>query len=321
MLLLTGLRQHPASEVDYVIDELNRRGIPFFRFNLDDYPTHTDLSMCLGSSSTVIGQVAQRSKCVSLEAITAAWFYSPVPVEPDSQMAPESRGMAVREAVAALNGLWQAAGVRWVNPPLNAGRAANRVWQMHLTRVLGFHIPDTLITNDVGAAKNFLQSYQDVIIKDLATPYLVTDSHVFTSFTRHIRNITPDQLEAVALAPCLFQECIPKKHEVRAYVIGDQVLAAGIAPLDEQDVGEDYRRRRYQVRVWPYVLPSKDARRCLALTKDLGLQYAGIDLIVTPQGDVVFLELGPYSSWVWAEELGGLPLTKALTDLLEQLAH
>ena len=65
----------------------------------------------------------------------------------------------------------------------------------------------------------------------------------------------------------------------------------------------------------------EEVERCLALAQELGLQYAGIDLIVTPEGDIVFLELGPYSSWVWAEELGSLPLTKTFVNLLEQLSH
>jgi hypothetical protein len=320
MPLLTGLQKHPATEVDYVIDELNRRGIPFFRFNLDAYPTHMDLVMCIGDDESVTGQLAQRNKYVSLESISAAWFYSPMPIEPDQGLAPGSHEVAVREAVAALDGLWQASGFRWVNPPLIASRAANRVWQMHRAQELGFRILDTLTTNDVREARYFIQSYQDVIIKDLATPYVVTDSHVYTSYTRRISNLTPDQLEAVALAPCLFQECISKRHEVRAYVIGDHVLATGIAPQSD-DVGEDYRRRRYQVQVWPYPLPSDDAERCLTLAKELGLQYAGIDLIVTPADEIVFLELGPYSSWVWVEELGGLPLTPTFTDLLEQLSQ
>jgi hypothetical protein len=321
MILITGLRQHPATEVDYVIDELNQRSVPFFRFNLDTYPIHTDLIMHIGGGDSATGELTQPGKRVSIEAISAAWLFSPVPVEPDQRLAPESQEIAVREARATLDGLWQVAGFKWVNPPLVAIRATNRVWQMHLARGLGFCIPDTLVTNDATEAQDFTHSYNQngVIVKDLATPYVVTSTTVYTSYTRRVSNLTPDQLTAVTLAPCLFQECIPKRHEVRAYVIGTRVLAAGIAPLDK-GVGEDYRRQRYQVRVWPYSLPCHAEERCLALTKELGLKYAGIDLIVTPKGDIVFLEAGPYSSWVWAEELGGLPLTTTFTDLLEQLS-
>jgi hypothetical protein len=58
----------------------------------------------------------------------------------------------------------------------------------------------------------------------------------------------------------------------------------------------------------------------LQLVHGIGLAYAGIDLIVTPEQEVVFLELGPYSSWVWVEEQanGRLLLTATLTDFLVQ---
>jgi hypothetical protein len=319
MILVTGLRQHPVAEADYVIDELNRRGLHFFRFNLDEYPVATDLAMYIGCSAADIGQFAQRGKSVPLEAISAAWFYSPVPVDLDNQLAEESQEISRKEAAAALDGLWQASGWGWVNPPLVASRAANRLLQMHKAKELGFNIPASLISNDPKEAQDFMQSTPDVILKDLDTPYTVVRSQVYTSFTKRIAELTSDQLEAVALGPCLFQERIPKAHEIRVYVVGDTVIAVGIAPLSD-DVGEDYRRQRYQIEVWPYSLPSKVKERCLALVSALGLQYAGIDLLLTPQGEIVFLELGPYSSWVWAEELGGLPLTKTFTDLLEQLA-
>ena len=47
------------------------------------------------------GQVTQRGKSVPLDSVRAAWFYSPVPVELDERLAPESREMALILQAAA----------------------------------------------------------------------------------------------------------------------------------------------------------------------------------------------------------------------------
>ena len=39
-------------------------------------------------------------------------------------------------------------------------------------------------------------------------------------------------------------------------------------------------------------------------------------MIVTPDGEYIFLEINPAGQWLWIEELTKLPITEALADLL-----
>jgi len=39
-------------------------------------------------------------------------------------------------------------------------------------------------------------------------------------------------------------------------------------------------------------------------------------MIVTPQGEYIFLEINPNGQWLWIEELANLPISQALADLL-----
>ena len=48
----------------------------------------------------------------------------------------------------------------------------------------------------------------------------------------------------------------------------------------------------------------------------LGLNYGAIDMIVTPDGRYVFLEVNPQGQCQWIEEVTGLPINEALCDLL-----
>ena len=54
-----------------------------------------------------------------------------------------------------------------------------------------------------------------------------------------------------------------------------------------------------------------------AYLKACGLRFGAFDLIVTPQGEYVFLELNPNGQWYWVELSTGAPMADAMADLLE----
>jgi glutathione synthase/RimK-type ligase-like ATP-grasp enzyme len=48
----------------------------------------------------------------------------------------------------------------------------------------------------------------------------------------------------------------------------------------------------------------------------LGLCYGAIDMVLTPDGRYVFLEINPNGQYLWIEEAAGLPISDAICDLL-----
>src|SRR5439155_11640005 len=82
-----------------------------------------------------------------------------------------------------------------------------------------------------------------------------------------------------------------------------------------------YDWRRYDLEQTPHLphqLPDDVAQRCVALTERLGVRYGAVDLILTPDGRYVFLEINPNGQYLWIEELTGLPISDAIRDLLMQ---
>jgi glutathione synthase/RimK-type ligase-like ATP-grasp enzyme len=49
-----------------------------------------------------------------------------------------------------------------------------------------------------------------------------------------------------------------------------------------------------------------------------GLNYGAMDVIVTPDGRYVFLEINPAGQYMWIESKLGLPITDALVELLSE---
>jgi glutathione synthase/RimK-type ligase-like ATP-grasp enzyme len=48
----------------------------------------------------------------------------------------------------------------------------------------------------------------------------------------------------------------------------------------------------------------------------MGLSYGAIDMILTPDGRYVFLEINPNGQYYWIEQMTGLPISDAVCDLL-----
>ncbi|MNC96757.1 hypothetical protein D3C83_142150 [compost metagenome] len=46
------------------------------------------------------------------------------------------------------------------------------------------------------------------------------------------------------------------------------------------------------------------------------LNYGAIDLILTPEGRYVFLEINPVGEFFWLESYPGLPISAAIADVL-----
>ena len=181
---------------------------------------------------------------------------------------------------------------------------------------LGLTIPKTLITNEPTEMRAFYNECRgEMIYKTMsALEYEYLDRVIYTS------PVTSDHLkvvDAVRATPCLFQEKIQKDFEVRVTVVGAQVFSAAIYSQEYPESRDDWRNDpRFRVRFEPYDLPTATRKSIVRLVSDLGLVFGAIDLIVTPSGDHIFLEINPTGQFGFVEERTGLPIFNAVADLL-----
>lgn len=179
-------------------------------------------------------------------------------------------------------------------------RGAGKLLQLHHARALGLRVPDTLATNDPRLADEFVAG-RPCIYKTFGG-----SKGVFTS-----RVSTP--LRGVELAPCMFQELIPKAMDIRAVVIGDRVLAVEI---HSDPRGTDFRLD-YSVPHAAHWLPVDVESRIIRLLARLGLVFGCADLILTPEGEYVFLEVNQQGQWLWLDgRVPGLRITDRVCEFL-----
>src|SRR5436309_7528794 len=65
-----------------------------------------------------------------------------------------------------------------------------------------------------------------------------------------------------------------------------------------------------------FTLPEQVEASIHRLMNSFGLNFASLDMIVTPEGEFVFLELNPNGQWLWLELELGVPLVASMADLL-----
>lgn len=318
LILVVTNRFDPTA--DHVLLELTARSEETVRFNTEEVPTKAGLALRLGTGG-VEGHIEVDGRSVELEEISSVWYRRPAQPEPSEEITdPDDRRFAAEESEEALLGLWRALDCTWVSHPDALEAASYKPAQLLTAAKLGFAVPRTLITAKPQEARAFVEMiYGDVIIKPLRYGVLrETDEYEDVVFANPVR--TEDVrsgMEAVALCPCFLQEYIDKDVEIRVTVVGKEVFSAEIHSQEVAGAEHDWRRSSAaDVPHLPHALPNTITDRCVGLVRQLGLNFGAIDLIRTPDGRYVFLEINPNGQWLWVETLTGLPITDSLVRLL-----
>lgn len=181
-------------------------------------------------------------------------------------------------------------------------------------------MPRTLITNEPEDARKFVEGLDGrAVVKPLRFGLVrETEEYEEVVFTSPVsEEDVRDGMGAVALCPNLLQEYVPKDVEIRVTVVGKELFAAEIRSQGVLGAEHDWRRvPASELEHAPHHLPAPVAERCVRLVERFGLNFGAIDLIRTPEGRYVFLEINPNGQWLWVEMLTGLPITDALIRLL-----
>lgn len=311
MLLI--VTQRDDIHADWLIAELHNRQTSFLRFNTEDYPQRTQIAWRSDGQRTLRFPNRERD----LAEISAVWYRRPAPPQLASDLPPSTAAWARSEAREALLGVWRTLNAVWVNHPDCNRVAESKLNQLQLAREVGFEVPATLVTNDRDAVREFMADHPGgVICKPVQDGRVPNDEDERLFFTSLLDPATVS-LDQLGPEPYLFQEHIPKSHDIRATVIGDEVLAAAIDSQQDTETRTDWRRGHpgslgHEVTA----LPDTISERCLDLCRRLGLLFGAIDLAIRPDGGYSFFEINPNGQWAWVEQRTGLPLRSRLADLL-----
>lgn len=318
ILILTEPKDIHADRVEA---KLRRRGEPLLRFDWSEFPSQASLSVRFrGRDKQVLLRAGGRE--VDLREVKSAWLRRPTrPVVPPEIADRLLRTYAEEECYQVIQDTWNALDTAWLPGTIAAiRRADNKQLQLGLAAELGFDIPPTLITNDPDEFLDFYRQHDGNLIDKLPSVILAASQRTGGTLMRYTQPVTTRDVGyacRLRYSPVLFQANVPKKFELRVTVIDGEVLPAEIHSQSTRRTRLDWRH--YDWGHTPYrihEMPDEVRGRCLELVRRLDLRFGAIDLIVTPEGRYVFLEINPNGQWMWIEDETGLPVSDVLCDAL-----
>lgn len=305
---------------DMVIAELNQREIPVARVNPSDFGDRLTMSARFGTSEpgaaepgaeSPTGRLATPSRTVELDQVRSVYWRRPT-WPAFEHLDDEDARYATAQVRHGLGGtLYALPHALYVNHPLRNHAADFKPAQLALAERLGLAIAPTLVSNRIEDIRDFITAHDQVIYKSLRwTPYRRGEVNCST----WTEPVTVDELdESVIVTPHLFQACIDKIADVRVTIVGEQIFAVRI-DSDLLDWRADYSALSYTV----VDLPARLEKTLQSYLEHCGLVFGCFDLAIDAAGEYTWIELNPNGQWGWLETEAGVPITAAITDLLER---
>jgi glutathione synthase/RimK-type ligase-like ATP-grasp enzyme len=333
-LVLIVTRSDDHQGVAGVMRGLQARGCRPVRFDTDRHPLTVRVSTRLDGRGRIqrrfIDDVAGVD--VDLNAVGSVWYRRFLAGGGLPTTLGDLRGPSVEESRRTAYGLIAAlgddafSGVPQLDPLEAVRRCDHKELQLRRAAGLGLRIPETLFSNDPALVRAFVDDVRadgGVVVTKMQSSFAVFRSgleHVV--FTSVVDDAALMDLDGLRYCPMQFQRRVDKRLELRATVVGDDVFCAAVDSQQREETSLDWRKDGVGLlRAWErFTLPRDVETALLRLVRSFGLGYAAADIIVTPDDELVFLEINAGGEWYWLDEGAfhrpGFPIADAIAGWL-----
>jgi glutathione synthase/RimK-type ligase-like ATP-grasp enzyme len=260
------------------------------------------------NSGQVTGELCVAERTYKLQEFTAVY-----PRLMDDRFLPELIGEPPDSILRTYCRSFHDTLVRWMEiaPALVINRCApmasnsSKPYQMQLIREQGFRVPETLITNDPELVRQFRAKHGRVIYKSISA---------VRSIVQELNDEDEERLDRIRWCPTQFQAFVEGTN-LRVHTVGGEAFATAV-----RSEATDYRYAARQAgepaELREVTLSSELSAKCVRVSQALGLEFAGIDLKVTPEDDVYCFEVNPCPAFSYYEANTGQPISAAVARRL-----
>lgn len=265
------------------------------------------------------GTIAIERNEYRIEDFSAIWYLHPhLPKELLNFEPKEYRQFIHRQFEEMRRALWSIfRQKRWINDPWATIAADNKAYQLHIASGIGFTVPDTLITSDPDRVKRFYKEHGGNIVVKLFATSPISDKVIYTN---RVSSRDIEHIDTVRSSPSIFQEYLEKDHELRITVVGSNIFPVRIESQKDLATALDWRKKPklndFEVELKPTEIPEGVKEKICKLMKALGLRFGCIDMVVTPKGKYVFLEINPSGQWYFVQLKTYLPIAGSIANTL-----
>lgn len=302
---------------DYIVRELKRRGLSFFRLNTEVLAA-SELTLALedGTFDLRFGDTKLR-----LSDVKSAYFRRPEIPALMSSSEDDYREYCINEWLSALKSVYLYLDDRWFSHPSSILMAEDKPRQLRLAKSLGFAVPRTLISNSFSDVRQF-STGRTVIGKPLRQSLMKLSGAERVIYTTRLPEISESDRHAIRAIPAIYQAEIAKSRDLRVTVVGERVFAVAIASQSRSETVTDWRKGSVPDLAHELIeLPADIEALCIKLVRLLDLRFGAIDLVLDTEGRYWFLECNPNGQWAWIENRTGAPISSAIVDEIERIVR
>ena len=206
---------------DYVILELQKQKIPYYRLNTEDYPQKLAFDFDLYKKSFLINH---NGKMINLKNLKSIYYR-----RPKFRFKAGDKDLEEfynRELNHALIGSLLSLNILWLNNPLSNRNAEFKIQQLSLAKKIGFRVPRTIISMNKKNITDFYNTHKMIIAKSLKKGF-IDGKNGGVIYTSKIEkdDIDDDRIESF---PTLFQEGLSKECDIRVTIVGDNIFSTKI---------------------------------------------------------------------------------------------
>lgn len=180
---------------------------------------------------------------------------------------------------------------------------------------LGLKVPISIIANH---KKALFDMPVDIIAKSLTDISFIETKNkdilsMYTFPLKPLRKLIPG-----SFLPTLVQEEIKKEFEIRTFYIDGHFFSMAIFSQNDPQTKTDFRKYNYEHpnRYVPYVLDKSIEQKLTVLLQYLDINTGSLDLIFTPEGESVLLEINPCGQFGMMSKPCNYPLEEVVADTL-----
>jgi len=304
---------------DFIINKLNKKKIPYYRFNTEELLHSVDLLLDL-SGNTYKFFDKKQNKTINFKDIKSVYYRRPkLPATISVNLSNGEECFVQGEISATLEGIYKLLEDKfWVSSVFAIRNAENKIYQLKLAKELDIAIPSSLITTLKEQAQSFF-NYHDMqcIVKPIKTGFIDDMEEPKVIFTNQIKKQHKRLLNAVQTCPTFFQNKIDKTADIRVTVVGKKFFVAKINSQEFETTKIDWRdENSVNLRYEKLQLPSDIKSKCIELMSILNLEFAAIDFVLDNNKQYIFLEVNPNGQWAWIEKRLSYNISGALIDHL-----
>lgn len=218
----------------------------------------------------------------------------------------------------------QKSGCICINDENLSKRIDNKAVQLMFAKEVGLKIPSTIISNDADEVADFATRHGGRLIVKPFFQELWEDEDgraLQLASVTFLEQIIENK-NSIKLCPNIYQELVEKAYELRVVVMGEEIYPVRIESQVAEATKIDWRVDPGSCSILQEQdFPSEVRSKVLKFMRMCGMEFGSLDMIVTPEGDYIFLEINEQGQFLWLEKINpDIRMLQAMTSYLGRRA-